>query len=174
MNISNSNSILLAFFLLMLATSVLAEGGCPPGQYPIGGQGAMACAPMPQDNAQQQPRPIGKWIKTWGAIASDGGDNLGVAAGKIKKNDAQQDAESKCSSQSGKKCNVVFSYQNQCAAIAEPYQGEKAASGKLAFTGAPSKQLASDDALSLCRKDNKDFNCRVIYTACSEPIFEKF
>ncbi|WP_238153132.1 hypothetical protein [Xanthomonas campestris] len=62
-----------------------AEGGCPAGQYPIGGQGAMACAPMPQDDAQQQPRPIGKWIKTWGAIASDGGDNLGVAAGKIKK-----------------------------------------------------------------------------------------
>ncbi|UUE99779.1 DUF4189 domain-containing protein [Xanthomonas hortorum pv. pelargonii] len=58
--------------------------------------------------------------------------------------------------------------------IAEPYQGEKAAPGKLAFTGAPSKQLASDDALSLCRKDNKYFNCRVIYTACSEPIFEKF
>lgn len=40
--------IFLAWFVLAFSASAMAEQGCPPGQYPIGGQGVAACAPMPQ------------------------------------------------------------------------------------------------------------------------------
>lgn len=30
-----------------LPFSALAEGNCPPGMYPIGGQGVQGCAPIP-------------------------------------------------------------------------------------------------------------------------------
>ncbi|WP_081025320.1 MULTISPECIES: DUF4189 domain-containing protein [Pseudomonas] len=169
-------SVLLVFPILYLPITACAQG-CPPGQYQIGGQGAIACAPIPQGNSEPAapaPRPLGKWIKTWGAIASDGGDNLGVAKGKLKKSDAQEEALSKCKSVSGKECQVDFVYENQCTAIAEPYKNESAISGVLSYTGGPTIDVASSDALANCTKHNKGLDCRVIYQACSEPYFQKY
>ncbi|WP_426683079.1 DUF4189 domain-containing protein [Xanthomonas translucens pv. undulosa] len=168
-------NFLLTFMLLTAAINSHAEQGCPPGQYPIGGQGVAACAPIPKENPiVEQPRPSGKWLKTWGAIASDGGDNLGVSTGKLKKADAQDDALSKCKAQSGNECRMEFVYENQCAAIAEPYRGESAISGIMGYAGAPTKDIASTNALSFCKKNNANASCRIIYTACSEPIFERY
>lgn len=169
-------SVLLVFPILYLPITACAQG-CPPGQYQIGGQGAIACAPIPQGNSEPAapaPRPLGKWIKTWGAIASDGGDNLGVAKGKLKKSDAQEEALSKCKSVSGKECQVDFVYENQCTAIAEPYKNESAISGVLSYTGGPTIDVASSDALANCTKHNKGLDCRVIYQACSEPYFQNY
>ncbi|MCC4626378.1 DUF4189 domain-containing protein [Xanthomonas campestris pv. nigromaculans] len=169
-------SVLLVFPILYLPITACAQG-CPPGQYQIGGQGAIACAPIPQGNSEPAapaPRPLGKWIKTWGAIASDGGDSLGVAKGKLKKSDAQEEALSKCKSVSGKECQVDFVYENQCTAIAEPYKNESAISGVLSYTGGPTIDVASSDALANCTKHNKGLDCRVIYQACSEPYFQKY
>ncbi len=60
---------LSAFSILLFSSGAWAQG-CPPGQYQIGGQGAIACAPTPQGNpVQEQPRPLGKWIKTWGGVS---------------------------------------------------------------------------------------------------------
>ncbi|MCC8468662.1 DUF4189 domain-containing protein [Xanthomonas phaseoli] len=168
--------VLLVFPILYLPITAWAQG-CPPGQYQIGGQGAIACAPIPQGSSQETapaPRPLGKWIKTWGAIASDGGDNLGVAKGKLTKSDAQEEALSKCKSVSGKECQVDFVYENQCTAIAEPYKNESALPGVLSYTGGPTIDVASSDALANCSKHNKGLDCRVIYQACSEPYFQKY
>ncbi|MBB4131101.1 DUF4189 domain-containing protein [Xanthomonas sp. 3075] len=166
--------VFLAIALIMYSSAGLAEQGCPPGQYPIGGQGVAACAPIPQNGSTQAARPTGKWLKTWGAIASDGGDNLGVAKNKIKKSEAQKEALEKCRSTSGKECTVDFTYENQCASIAEPYVGDKSISGMLSYAGGASKDISSEGAISRCIKDNKDTKCRVIYSACSEPIFESY
>ncbi|WP_249027693.1 DUF4189 domain-containing protein [Xanthomonas cucurbitae] len=177
MNKYMKNNFLVVFALLMGAAShnAHAEQGCPPGQYPIGGQGVVACAPIPQDNPiQQAPRPSGKWLKTWGAIASDGGDNLGVSKGKLKKKEAQEEALEKCRSVSGKECAIDFIYENQCASIAEPYLGERAVTGMLAYARGPSKESATSDVISRCLKDNEGSECRVIYNACSEPIFQPY
>lgn len=75
------------------------------------------CANSAKSSTQQEPRASGKWIKTWGAIASDGGDNLGVAKGKLKKSDNQEEALSRCKSVSEKECQVDFVYwrpDNRC------------------------------------------------------------
>ncbi|MFS8375788.1 DUF4189 domain-containing protein [Xanthomonas campestris pv. armoraciae] len=170
------NTVLLVFLVFIgMSTNAQAEQGCPPGQYPIGGQGVAACAPIPQENSiQQEPRPSGKWIKTWGAIASDGGDNLGVAKGKLKKSDAQEEALSKCKSVSGKECQIDFVYKNQCTAIAGPHKNESAVSVVLSYTGGPTIDVASSDALANCNKHNKGLDCEVIYQACSEPYFQKY
>ncbi len=34
-------------FAFLGAHVAYAEGGCPPGSYPIGGQGVQGCAPIP-------------------------------------------------------------------------------------------------------------------------------
>ncbi|MCC8468661.1 DUF4189 domain-containing protein, partial [Xanthomonas phaseoli] len=73
-------------FLMIVGIPAMAEQGCPPGQYPIGGQGVAACAPIPQGSSQETapaPRPLGKWIKTWGAVALDGEGTVGVDYGKL-------------------------------------------------------------------------------------------
>ncbi|MEA9609030.1 DUF4189 domain-containing protein [Xanthomonas campestris pv. plantaginis] len=161
-------------FLLTLPILLIAGGaraqGCPVGQYQIGGQGAVACAPIPQGNSiQQQPRPTGKWIKTWGAVAGDGVDNLGVSIGKLEKNEAEQDALSKCESSSEKKCHIVSVYKNQCVSAADPSDG-----GTMMVARGPSIEVASKDALSECLKKNSGSECKIIYSACTDPIFKKF
>ncbi|WP_313051228.1 hypothetical protein [Stenotrophomonas cyclobalanopsidis] len=35
----------------MLPLTALAEGNCPQGMYPIGGQGVQGCSPIPQNAA---------------------------------------------------------------------------------------------------------------------------
>ncbi|MEQ7868872.1 DUF4189 domain-containing protein [Xanthomonas sp. WHRI 8393] len=174
-------SYLARFILVGIALSTLgipetnAEQGCPPGQFPIGGQGAAACAPIPQgDSVQKQPRPIGKWINTWGAIASDGGDNLGVSVGERGKKSAQDAALLKCKEQSNQECKIEFTYYNQCAAIVEPYRDEKAIPGVMAYAGAPTEEMANTNALSFCKKNNPAAKCRSIYTECTKPIFKKY
>lgn len=65
------------FFRLVLCAAVVAfssvdlhaEGNCPPGYYPIGGQGGAGCAPIlrSQEKIASPPaRSSGYWIKTWG------------------------------------------------------------------------------------------------------------
>ncbi|MFC0156270.1 DUF4189 domain-containing protein [Xanthomonas dyei] len=165
---------LLILALAACTAGVHAEQGCPPGQYPIGGQGVAACAPIPQNGATQQPRPTGEWLKTWGAIASDGSNRLGVSKNKIKKADAQRDALEKCESLSAKECKINFTYNNQCTAVAEPHRGDYSVSGTMSYAGAPTKDIANTDALRTCHEKNRGEECRVIYSACSEPIFKSY
>ncbi|MEB1609001.1 DUF4189 domain-containing protein [Xanthomonas campestris pv. campestris] len=166
----------LIFLLVFTPRFASAEGGCPAGQYPIGGQGAIACAPIPQSQTQQaQPTPIGKWIKTWGAVALDESEvgALGVSVGKLSENDARQAALANCFKAGGTRCKEWTTYRNQCIAIAEPYNNGRSVSGSLQFVTGPSLEKNNREASSRCFSKNK-INCRVIYSACSEPIFEKF
>ncbi|MCW1979375.1 DUF4189 domain-containing protein [Xanthomonas campestris] len=163
-------------FLLFLSHSAMAEQGCPPGQYPIGGQGAIACAPMPQGQTQQaQPSPVGKWVKTWGAVVLDESEvgALGVSTGKLSKNDAQQAALLNCAKVGGTACREWTTYRNQCIAVAEPYSDGRSVPGSLQFVTGPSSEKNNSEASRKCSSTNK-ISCRVIYSACSEPIFEKF
>ncbi|MCC8535825.1 DUF4189 domain-containing protein [Xanthomonas axonopodis pv. poinsettiicola] len=163
--------------LLSIAFSAMAEQGCPPGQYPIGGQGVAACAPIPQGSQenQQSPRPTGKWIKTWGAVSLDKSDvgALGVSVGKLSKREAQQDAIAGCIKAGGKNCKDWAAYENQCAAVAEPYKDGRSSAGSLHFRTGASPEDIQREVKNICSSENNG-ECRVIYTACSEPIFHRY
>lgn len=65
--------MLAAFIITMGAHAVYvrAEGNCPAGMYPIGGQGVLGCTPIPQSTQAAPSQPSGHWVSQWGAIASD-------------------------------------------------------------------------------------------------------
>lgn len=163
---------------LIFVIDAKAEQGCPPGQYPIGGQGAIACAPLPQQSVQQQPRPSGKWIKTWGAIAMGSKGETpyyGIPVGLASKEDAEREALSRCAKLGASGCHVVVSYRNQCAAIGEPQKyGKPASNSLIQFSRQPTKQEAYNEALSRCQSRNPEMQCEVIFNACSEPVFQEF
>ncbi|MEQ7969247.1 DUF4189 domain-containing protein [Xanthomonas hortorum] len=171
-------SCFFIFALALHADFSYAEGGCPAGQYPIGGQGAIACAPMPQGEvAPARPRPIGKWIKTWGAIAMGSINsviNYGVSSGKLSKSAAKEEALTQCSSHGETNCEVRLTYENQCAAISTPEINGKP-SGTIHFSGSATIDAASADASSQCRKNNPPpAQCRIIYSNCTEQVFQNF
>lgn len=78
MKILVSQAILASSLILGVAYQAFAEGNCPPGYCPIGGQGARGCAPIPGAASGsgttaeiQLASPTGKWVRTWG-----GGDSV--------------------------------------------------------------------------------------------------
>lgn len=121
-----------ALFLLV-TEDAQAEGRCPPGQYPIGGQGVGGCAPMPGSNGgdagSSGPVATGRWIKTWGAIATavSTGD-MGASVGRRSKQEASSEALSRCASHGARDCKVGTTYKNQCVAYADPERGVRAVS----------------------------------------------
>ncbi|WP_115554537.1 DUF4189 domain-containing protein [Xanthomonas arboricola] len=173
--------LLLAILTLFVPISAWAQG-CPVGQYQIGGQGAVACAPIPQGNEiQQEPRPSGKWVKTWGAVAMGWVGSIpyyGVPAGKLSKSEAEVDALERCTKKGPKNCAIKLTYFNQCAAIAEPHTSEDLIpdGSKTIFVGNVSLEGAANQAEKECNVENKSFQvkCKVIYKACSDQIFKKF
>ncbi len=46
-------SLILFTLACAMGFPLLAEGNCPPGYYPIGGQGAVGCAPINNQGGAQ-------------------------------------------------------------------------------------------------------------------------
>jgi len=159
-----------------------AEGGCPAGQYPIGGQGAMACAPMPQQQQRQAPRrPTGVWIKTWGSIAMGTTDSIttyGVPTGKSSAAEAEADALRRCGSRGETNCRVMITYQDQCVVIVEPHiNGKPFSTGIVKFVSTGSIAKASELGKSDCQQENSatpEAQCVVVHAACSYPVFREY
>jgi len=166
-----TRSAVLVFAGLFVSNLALAEGRCPPGQYPIGDSRAPGCAPIPEGGAgaDSGPRPTGRWIKTWGAVALSPDGASGAATGRRSKSDASKAAESVCASSGGKACNVAFTFKNQCAAAAVPSSGKGGTSFGSSANEATSKELA----LQKCIAEG-GMGCRTVYSACSDPEFQAF
>lgn len=49
------NNFLLLILLTLAPLVTYGEGRCPPGQYPVGGQGAGGCAPIPASQGEGVP-----------------------------------------------------------------------------------------------------------------------
>ncbi|WP_355603926.1 DUF4189 domain-containing protein [Xanthomonas cannabis] len=154
--------------LLLLSGSLYAEGNCPPGSYPIGGQGAMGCAPIPA-GGQGGPAPTGEWRKTWGAVAmSKVGDGaIGVSSGFVSKSQAKIDALEKCQQLTDKGCKIEVYYKNQCLAIAQPSQG-----GVVTWGTGPTEARAESEARGGCSSNGK--SCGVLFKGCTDPVFRKY
>lgn len=177
MKICRICKFLLLLFWIALPPSAFAEGACPPGFYPIGGQGVQGCAPIPGATATGSeasipapaPRPTGYWTETWGAIstAKSTGD-IGVTYGKPSKGEADSDALGKCATYGAKDCRIALSYKNQCVAIAKGAGGSYVHSAR-----SSSIERATSIAMKGCIA-NTEGACEVVHTNCSEPIFHKY
>lgn len=153
--------------MLALSGAVFAEGNCPSGQYPVGGQGAQGCAPISRGaSGLTGPVAAGKWRKTWGAIVVD--NSTGYAApvvGLFSKVDAIAAAKKECNEGGGVACEFVYPFKNQCAALAV------ASNGGYAASGGGSEKDAQNSALGRCSKYGA---CDVIFAGCAKPVFERY
>jgi len=164
-----TKKFLLLVGLYACSGTAWAEGGsCPAGYYPIGGQGAQGCAPIPnyQSNDQQGSFvPQGQWQKTWGAIAidetvNDGG--MGMVTGLPDKQAADGAALAQCRASGGSDgCELLLSYQNQCAVIVS-------GASYLNAHSAETIELASSSAVHKCSE--RTTGCKIYYSACSVPV----
>lgn len=162
---------LLWLGLLGLSSSAYAEGGCPNGMTPVNNGQNWTCIPGGNDSPTQQqaapslPRPTGHWVKTWGGIATSPNEGaLGVAVGANSKREAEHLALNNCKAKGGKKCEVDMAYHNQCAVMI-------VGKNKLKIRSAESIKIATQIGMEDCQKN--DTNCRVYYSACTEPYFVK-
>lgn len=173
--------LVLLLFFLSVSFCVQAEGRCPSGQYPIGGQGVGGCAPIEGgqgDGGSGYARPTGTWETRWGAIAEDNTTlNLvtGTSTSRKSKRDANQAAIAECQRLGGTKCKVLISYHNQCVAVADPTQeSRKRGAAKSVFLSAQTLELAREKALSRCSDAEGSPQCSVVYSECSMSEFREF
>jgi len=164
--------LLCAVVFLVIPLDTRAEGRCPPGQYPVGGQGVLGCAPIPGYGNQgvgapSAPAPNGRWGKTWGAFAESVSSGLvGVSVGEMSKDEAEQVALKRCASEGDRDCEISFSYENQCAAIAHPSSGK----GRAHVASAATEEEAFSIAIAKCI-DTGGGKCVRFYSDCSKPVF---
>lgn len=164
--------------LALVPFAVLAEGGsCPPGFYPIGGQGVQGCAPIPGASSgsaaapvDARPMPTGEWLTTWGAVAESPTSNLvGTSANKRSKELAESEAIRKCAAEGSRDCRTTVSYYNQCVAFSAPSSGK----GRGSVNTAVDMDTVKARALRSC-KDVGGGSCIIAYSECSNPVFREF
>lgn len=166
--------LLLATLLLQIG-ALHAEGGCPPGYYPIGApqgqQGPQGCAPIPGgDSAYPSepppppPRPIPplEWKPDWGAIAVDAEHGaIGSAVEAPTQSLAESGALTDCQSKGGIACRIEVSYENGCAALAANDAGWAVEYGGTEIE-------AGVKALRACAKAGHE-KCQMLFKDCSRP-----
>lgn len=173
--------ILLAIVLGLLSYGVHAEGGCPPGQYPIGGQGVQGCAPIPGGSggaSTSAPRPTGKWETRWGAVVEDSSTlATGTSVSQKSKRDATSAAMKDCEQAGGRKCKLRVAYYNQCVAIADPTIASRqrmAGDSQSRHVAAETLELATSGAMKDCAAFGTGQECSIVYSACSMSEFKPF
>jgi len=180
-----SRVLLLAVAFFLAPLTALAEGRCPPGQYPVGSeQGVLGCAPIPGGAAgtgeTSAPVPTGKWETRWGAVAEDreaepgSPMSTGAVIGQKSKRAAEAIALERCERSGGKKCYVRMAYYNQCAAIADVVLSGSMAAGKSTAVSAETLEKAKSLALTQCSSLNTGATCEIAYSACSMSEFKSF
>lgn len=152
-----------ACLILILATAVRAEGGCPPGEMPynatapMGSAQSMAsCGPIPSNTPARQ------WSSRWGALADDGAGSFGSSANESSKKRAEKSAVADCKARGGTKCAVYMTYRDQCIALASSDVTSTTAR-------APDETSAQQDSLAGCKRGSNGAECRVHYSGCSLP-----
>lgn len=146
-----------------------AEQGCPSGMIPnpigAGGQGGCIPGVNHQDWGGTQQNSGPKYSRRWGAFASDvETSKVGVATGMTSKRKAEKAALDQCRGKGGVQCKPLFSYYDQCGAVA---WGRDSADngGGLIWARAPRKEEAEATALQECSKDSS--TCKIFFAECS-------
>lgn len=176
---------LFALVLLAFPGYAFAEGGCPPGQYPIGGQGVVGCAPIPGSGGASSgaaAQPTGKWETRWGAIVEDQKPDpnrplaTGYSVSQNSKRAAVRAATNQCKAHGGTKCELRIAYYDQCVALAdpEPVNGRIPAGLVSSASHAATLEQARAMAMENCQAGSKGLACVISYSACSMSEFIRY
>lgn len=160
----------LAAALACVSPPVFAEGRCPPGMYPVGGQGVGGCAPIPGAGSQaEEAIPQGPRTESrYGSIARQvrkGGNHIGVSNDQGSRRKAEKLALASCR-EKGEECEVWLSYANQCASVSTTARDGSPVGGLTTVGHALSASAAEQLALNQCRADSGG-ECMTFYSACS-------
>ena len=157
-------------FMLVLGLLAMAEAAaqCAPGIPSAGNPG---CIPPDQDNspyyqgapAQTPSQPAGHWEDRWGAISMETATAIaGTVEDQPSKQAATAESLRRCSANGGKQCGLLFTFYNQCAAIAQ----SKSRGVPVNWATSMKSAQAEADALSRC---SSDAGCHIVYSRCSRP-----
>ncbi|WP_158636550.1 DUF4189 domain-containing protein [Luteimonas marina] len=142
-----------------------AQTACPQGV----GAGSAQCGPGGGGMAPAPRRqPVPRWISTWGAYAEAHGQPIvGTSKEQRSEHAAKRAAIKRCKKMGGKTCEVVFTYTNNCAAVAAPI--ENLPSMIALYQSAPSVAEATEIVLPVCARTNNGHACHVVHSNCSKP-----
>lgn len=121
------------------------------------------------DAGANSPRDSRRWKLTWGAIVVDSttGD-VGTATGEFSKHDAERQALARCWTRGAEKCELLLSYEHQCAVIVWPGPN----TGRVVAQGAATIDRATELALPKCEQlGGRD--CKVLYSDCTKPVLDQ-
>lgn len=153
-----SFTALLLLALILIPALSHAEGGCPPGQFPVQGQGWQSCTPAQAAPQADDP----KWQSTWMAIAADlKMQTMGSTTNEVSEEKAKTGAIVDCGRHGGTHCEVQITARNSCAAMV--------AGAKLVYLNAADRQDDAE-ALALMRCNAQDTQCLKLYSGCSPPV----
>ena len=122
-------------------------------------------APICIPSGQQAPAagPPAVWEDRWGAIAQDEKTGMtGLAKEQKSESQATKAAISDCIQGGGLNCKIIFTYGNECVAIAAGAPGS-------GFARNSSLNDAKNQSINSCNKHSST-PCKVVYTDCSLPI----
>lgn len=164
----SSRAMTIALGLALMAGSACAQDSNPnsAAYHALHNSQSPSYVGPRQTPVQPPPRLAGYWEKTWGAIApSPAGGAVGSALGASSKEEAERRALADCKQKGGRACQIGIAYHNQCGVMAV---GEK----KFFTASAGSEAEAKTYGLETCKKE--DANCRIYYSACTEPKFHRY
>ena len=166
---TGGDAFAMKFLLLLLLVSLSgiyplahAEGGCPAGMVPEGGQGVMSCRPTggygQGGQANSGPGSV-TYIERWGAVAMDTYEtaNVGASHDKSSRAEAERIAMDNCLGLGSKKCQLISTYSNGCVALAESNT----------HFGIASKPTLGDAQRAAMQECN-GAPCKVVFTSCSQ------
>lgn len=152
---------------LLIPAQASAEGNCPSGFYPIGGQGVQGCAPIPgrgvgASGGEPAPR-VWRYENRYGALAHAASTNFGGAsANKSSRAAANEEALSKCSAEGATDCELVSSYFNGCVAWIGPVNAGAPQTGGVGYGTTPDRALKAAE-----ERCSEGVECKVFYAECS-------
>lgn len=148
-------------FALIISGSfcTYAQGYCPPGQYPVAGQGWSYCAGVPDSQEAPADAPKPKWINKWLALTVDKDKAiLSTATSSESANAAVAISMQDCQNKGGTACDNRVTVLNGCLAMA-------VGSGFLASGAGATKNEAEAQALGRC--EGGDVKCRIYHSECA-------
>lgn len=157
-------AVLLMSMGLAWSVGAQAQTRCPMGAQ----AGSIQCIPddAPAGGGSAAPRPTGYWVKTWGAIAkSPTTGEAGNALGKYSETEAREVAVRVCGEGGSKDCEVRLTFYNQCATVVT-------SDSETFYQSAVSEERAISLATKSCKESGGQ--CKVLWSACTEPIFIKY